>query len=105
MKGKGQGAKGKGAESIVQKLAGMHRELERRFTVVRIGVFGSFVREEEYPESDVDILVELAEPTFDHYMDLKFMLEDLLQRPVDLVIADTVKPRLKPIIEQEVVYA
>ena len=48
--------------------------------------------------------MELGEPTFD-YMDLKFMLEEVLQRPVDLVMADTVKPRLKPIIEQEVVYA
>ncbi len=97
--------KGKDVENIVQQLAGKRRELKRRFTVVRIGVFGSFARNEASPESDVDILVELAEPTFDHYMDLKFMLEDLLQRPVDLVMADTLKPRLKPIIEQEVVYA
>jgi len=40
-----------------------------------------------------------------NYMDLKFHLEEVLMRPVDLVMADTVKPRLKPIIEQEVVYA
>ena len=83
----------------------MRRELSERFTVIRIGVFGSFARGDEGPESDVDIIVELAEPTFDHYMDLKFRLEEVLQRPVDLVMADTVKPRLKPIIEQEVVYA
>jgi len=40
-----------------------------------------------------------------NYMDLKFRLEAVLGRPVDLVIANTLKPRLKPIIEQEVVYA
>ena len=57
------------------------------------------------PDSDVDILVELGEPTFDHYMDLKFYLEDVLGAPVDLVLADCVKPRLQPIIAQEVVYA
>ena len=68
-------------------------------------MFGSFAKGDERAESDVDILVELAEPTFDHYMDLKFRLEEVLQRPVDLVIADTVKPRLKPIIEREVIYA
>ena len=79
--------------------------MSERFTVKRIGVFGSCVRGDEEPESDVDIIVELAEPTFDHYMDLKFRLEEILCRPVDLVIADTVKPRLKPVIEQEVVYA
>jgi len=97
--------KGKGAKEIVQKLSGMRPELEQRFTVVRIGIFGSFIRDEAGPESDVDILVELAEPTFDHYMDLKFFLEELFQRPVDLVMVDTLKPRLKPIIDKEVVYA
>ena len=80
-------------------------ELTGRFTVRRIGVFGSFARGGADPESDVDILVELAEPTFDHYMDLKFYLEKVLDRPVDLVMADTVKPRLRAIIAKEVVYA
>jgi uncharacterized protein len=80
-------------------------ELARRFSVRRIGVFGSFVRGGARPESDVDILVELSEPTFDHYMDLKFFLEEALNRSVDLVMAETVKPRLRPIIQKEVVYA
>ncbi len=89
---------------MVQKIAGMRQELSEQFTVIRIGVFGSIARGEAGPESDVDIIVELAEPTFDHYMDLKFRLEEVLQRRVDLVIADTVKPRLKPIIQRETVY-
>jgi predicted nucleotidyltransferase len=93
------------AGSVVERIASIREELSERYTVVRIGVFGSFARGDESPESDVDILVELAEPTFDHYMDLKFRLEEVLQRPVDLVMAETMKPRLKPIIEQEVVYA
>jgi len=80
-------------------------ELVARFTVRRIGLFGSFARNNAVPESDVDILVELNEPTFDHYMDLKFYLEELLHRQVDLVLRDAIKPRLKTIIEQEVVYA
>ena len=40
-------------------------ELARRFSVLRIGVFGSFARDSANAKSDVDILVELAEPTFD----------------------------------------
>lgn len=90
---------------VIQKIEEIRSELTRRFTVRRIGVFGSFARGSAGLESDVDILVELAEPTFDNYMDLKFYLEKILSRPVDLVMADTVKPRLKPIIEQEVIYA
>jgi predicted nucleotidyltransferase len=80
-------------------------EIADRFTVRRIGVFGSFARGTAGPESDVDILVEFHEPTFDNYMDLKFYLEDILNHQVDLVIHDAVKPRLKRIIEQEVEYA
>ena len=83
-----------------------HRaDLERRFSVRRIGLFGSVLHERASEGSDVDILVELGEPTFDHYMDLKFYLEEQLGMTVDLVLADTVKPRLKPIIAREVVYA
>jgi len=91
--------------SVVHEITKMRRELAERFTVKRIGVFGSFAIGDKQAESDVDIIVEFAEPTFDHYMDLKFRLEEVLQRPVDLVIADTVKPRFKPIIEREVIYA
>ena len=83
-----------------------HRtDLEKRFSVRRIGLFGSVLHERAGEGSDVDILVELGEPTFDHYMDLKFYLEEQLGMTVDLVLADTLKPRLKPIIAREVVYA
>ena len=71
----------------------------------KIGLFGSMVRGEARPDSDLDVLVEFDAPSFDHYMDLKFYLEELLHLPVDLVLHDVIKPRLKPIIEQEVVYA
>ena len=70
-----------------------------------LGLFGSVLRGSAGDKSDVDILVELAIPTFDHYMDVKFFLEDQLGRPVDLVLADSLKPRLKPIITREVAYA
>lgn len=91
-------------QDVIRRIAGIRPELKERFTVRQIGVFGSFARGEAGPESDVDIIVELGEPTFDNYMDLKFRLEEELQRPVDLVMADAVKPRLRPIIEREVIY-
>jgi hypothetical protein len=97
--------KQEGKVVMLQMIREKQRELAARFTVRRIGLFGSFARNDAGPESDVDILVELNEPTFDHYMDLKFYLEALLHRQVDLVLRDTIKPRLKTVIEQEVVYA
>ena len=92
-------------QEILGQLNQRMAELKKDFSVRRIGLFGSAVRNESRQESDIDILVDLAEPTFDHYMDLKFYLESLFKRTVDLVMADTVKPRIKPIIDQEVIYA
>jgi len=80
-------------------------EIKQRFQVRRLGVFGSYVREEMRPDSDVDMLVEFESPTFDNYMDLKFFLEDIFHKDVDLVMADTLKPPVKPYITGEVQYA
>lgn len=79
-------------------------EIRRRFSVRKIGLFGSHAHGGFDDLSDIDLLVELEAPTFDHYMELKFFLEDTFNRPVDLILADSVKPRLKPLIAAEVVY-
>ncbi len=92
-------------EEILKKLRELKVELEIRFSVGQIGLFGSYVHDVAREGSDIDLLVELQEPTFDHYMDLKFFLEKVFQHPVDLVLADSIKPRLKPLIAQEVNYA
>jgi excisionase family DNA binding protein len=73
-------------------------ELRHRFSVRRLGLLGSFGRDGADSRSDVDLLVELDEPTFDHYMELKFFLEEHLNRSVDLVLSETVKARLKPLL-------
>jgi predicted nucleotidyltransferase len=81
-----------------------HLEDIRRLGVASLALFGSVARGEAGVQSDVDVLVEFAErPTFDGYMDLKFFLEDLLGRPVDVVTMDSLKPRLKAAVEREAV--
>ncbi len=85
-----------------------HEKLIRqKFGVKRIGIFGSFARGEEREDSDLDVLVEFEEgqKTFDNYMDLKFYLEDLFGREVDLVTEKALKRQLKDVIMKEVVYA
>jgi len=82
-----------------------HRSRLSELGAVRIGVFGSVARGDASPESDVDVLVELDESTFDRYMDLKLYLEDLLGRRVDLVQADRIKPALRDQILSEVIDA
>jgi Predicted nucleotidyltransferases len=81
--------------------------IKERFGVRKIGIFGSFARGEASDKSDVDILVEFTEgeKTFDNFMELKFYLEELFERDVDLVIETAIKPRLKNYIMREAVYA
>jgi predicted nucleotidyltransferase len=79
----------------------------KKYGVKKIGLFGSYIRNEQKAESDIDILVEFEEEkkTFDNYMDLKFLLEDLFNRNVDLVVTEAIKPDLKPYIFEKVKYA
>ena len=78
--------------------------MKKRFGVRTIALFGSFVREEAGENSDIDILVEFEHATFDRYMDLKFFLEDLFGRNVDLVLSDSIKPRARTTILREARY-
>ena len=81
--------------------------IRERYGVARIGIFGSVARNEATAASDIDILVEFreGEETFDHFMDLKFYLEDLPGRKADLVIINTLKPRIRKAALCEVAYA
>ncbi len=92
------------SNEVLFKIKGLKEELADRYSVLSIGVFGSAVKGRYSKESDVDILVELNDPTFDHYMELKFRLEEILGRDVDLVLKDSLKPRLRTVIEKEVRY-
>jgi predicted nucleotidyltransferase len=80
-----------------------HREKIKGYGVRRLGLFGSQARREANAISDLDFVVEFEKKSFDTYMDLKFFLEDLFSLPVDLVISDTIKPRLREVIKRETV--
>ena len=78
--------------------------LERRFSVKALSLFGSAARDELSKSSDIDVLVEFAGgPTFDRYMDLKFFLEGLFGKSVDLVTVDAVNPRMRAHIERNLI--
>ncbi|MDJ0511152.1 MAG: nucleotidyltransferase family protein [Crocosphaera sp.] len=79
--------------------------LKSKYEVKTLGVFGSFVRGEATENSDLDLLVEFqGDVTFDNYMDLKFLLEDLFKRKIDLVIKEDIKPQIRERILEETVY-
>lgn len=89
---------------ILRVLAERQQEITARYGVKRLALFGSVVRDELNASSDVDVLVEFVGPaTFSAYMDLKFYLEDLLGRPVDLVTHKALRDELRPHIEKEMI--
>ena len=75
--------------------------------VRRLGVFGSTVTGEAGPDSDLDILVEFdpGRKSFDGYMDLKFLLEELFpDKRIDLVPENVLKPAIRPHVERTIRY-
>lgn len=94
-------------QEILDKLSMNLDKWKKQFGVRRIGLFGSYSRGKQKETSDIDILVEFEEDalTFDNYMDLKFNIEDLFRKSVDLVILDDIKPSLKQSIIGSAKYA
>lgn len=91
---------------ILKVLAEHREELHDRFGVNSLALFGSAVRNEATPGSDIDILVRFDGPaTSSRYFGVQFYLEDLLGKPVDLVTDKALRPELRPFIEQEAIRA
>jgi predicted nucleotidyltransferase len=88
----------------LESLRGAAAAIRQRFGVRRLAVFGSVARGEARSHSDVDLLVAFEGPAdFDRFMDLKFYLEDLLGRRVDLVTPLALRPELRERIEREAI--
>jgi len=91
----------------IQTILQEHKNyLVEKFGVIEIAIFGSYARGEQREDSDVDLIVDFKEgyKTFDNYMDLKFYLEELFSKKVDLVIKSAINPRIKPFIIEEAIY-
>ena len=92
-------------DQVLAVLRRHRQEIEQRFAIKHFSVFGSAARDELRDDSDIDVRVEFkGRTTFDGYMDLTFYLETLLGRNVDLVTHDAVKPRMRPMMEQEAIH-
>ena len=89
----------------LKEIIRQHRqELEQKYKVKTIAIFGSYARGEETEESDVDILVEFTEPVGLLFVDLAEYLEKILGVKVDLVPRDAIKPNRRKYIEEDLLY-
>ena len=91
-------------QQAIDILAKLKPELVKRFGVTRLALFGSTVRDEASPDSDIDIIVAFDGPaTSKKYFGVQFFLEDQLGCPVDLVTEKAMRAELRPFIEREAV--
>ncbi len=88
--------------TVLQEIKNKLVPILKETGVSRAAIFGSVARGEQTKKSDVDILVALPKgmSLFD-VVDLEFKLEDAIQRKVELVDFEAIKPRLKPYIMQD----
>jgi len=82
-----------------EKLAGFCRENHIR----KLSLFGSALRDELGPDSDIDILVTLATPTLRNFMGLALYLEKILGRKVDLATDAMIRERMRERIDEEAI--
>jgi uncharacterized protein len=93
-----------GREETIKTLREHSAEIRERFGVCRLRLFGSTARNDASDDSDIDVLVEFtSDPTFSGYFDLKFFLEDLLGRRVDLVEESGLRKEIRPYVEQDAI--
>lgn len=89
---------------VLTRLKNCIEEIRQRFSVKALSIFGSIARNESDDTSDVDILVVFnRKATFDLFMDLKFYLEELLGKQVDLVTDKALRPQVRQTIESELI--
>lgn len=86
----------------VVKVLKSKRTAYKRYGVKSLAVFGSAARNRLRKRSDVDILVQFEKPTWANYIGLKFFLEELLGREVDLVTPKGLKPAVRSSVERDV---
>jgi predicted nucleotidyltransferase len=94
----------KNLASIKKVLSAIKPELERRFHVSAIGVFGSYARGDQKPDSDIDIIVDFNRSVGVEFIDLADYIEGKLESPVDLVSRKGIKHGYLESIEKDVAY-
>jgi len=92
-------------ETVCALIKERKNEIQQRYGVTKIGLFGSYVRNEQREDSDIDIVVELnSTNNFRAFFGLKYYLERLLETRVDLGIEHAIKPAVRDHILKTIRY-
>jgi len=86
----------------IKRVIKENKEILERYKVKSIELFGSYARNEQKEDSDIDLLVEFEEDTYHNFINLIFTLEDLLEKEVTIVSKEDLSPYILPYVLKEV---
>jgi uncharacterized protein len=94
-------------EEMVAYLRNNKKLFYDNFGVTRIGILGSFARDDQSPSSDIDMVVEIEESrkNIHSFLQLKRFLEKELAREIDLGFEHSLKPMVREKIKGQIIYA
>ncbi len=90
---------------ILNKLKSMKKYLEEKYFVKKIGLFGSYARNEQHENSDIDLVVEFSHPIGIEFVSLANEIESEFQTNIDLISIKSINSRYMSELENEIVYA
>jgi uncharacterized protein len=91
-------------QQIIETLKRAKGSIFQNYPINKLGLFGSYARNQAVESSDIDILVEFSQPVGFEFIDLAAELEELLHHKVDLVSRKGIKTALWPYIEKDLIY-
>lgn len=91
-------------DAIIEKLQVYKPELQRKYPISRLGVFGSYARGEVTENSDIDLAVEFDGPMGLNFVAMANEIEDLFGTKVDVVPKRSIKPAYLSSVEKDIVY-
>lgn len=91
--------------AIISELKRIKPELERKYGLKEIALFGSYSRDEQTPESDIDLIVDFKEVNADNFFDIIFQLEDIFpKKKVQVITRGGIKPKYFEAIKPDLIY-
>ncbi len=91
-------------QQILDLLKRKKPELQSRYPISELGIFGSYARGDYNEKSDIDILVDFNDRIGIGFIKLAHELEDLLNQKIDLVSRDAIRPRYLPYVEKNLIH-
>lgn len=79
-----------------------HKEILKKYKVKSVALFGSYVRNEQKEDSDIDLLVEFEKDTYHNFINLIFSLEELLKKEITVVSKEDLSPYIQPYVLKEI---